>query len=71
MYTLGEIASGKAYSKNKRENVCYFETKAQTKPVNDNGDDNIHSVKITCLERAFIAKEYPVDSPDDPFDKER
>lgn len=71
MYTLGEIASGKAYSKNKRENVCYFETKAQTKPVNDNGDDNIHSVKITCLERAFIAKEYPVDSPDDPFDKKK
>ena len=71
MYTLGEIASGKAYSKNKRENICYFETKAQTKPVNDNGDDNIHSVKITCLERAFIAKEYPVDSPDDPFDKKK
>lgn len=27
MYTLGEMASGQAYSKNKRENVCYFETK--------------------------------------------
>ncbi|MCC4106213.1 hypothetical protein [Serratia ureilytica] len=71
MYTLGEIASGKAYSKNKRENVCYFETKAQTKPVNDNGGDNIHSVKITCLERAFIAKEYPIGSADDPFDKKK
>ncbi|VEI20144.1 Uncharacterised protein [Serratia plymuthica] len=71
MYTLGEIASGKAYSKNKRENVCYFETKAQTKPVNGNGDDNIYNVQITCLERAFIAKEYPVGSPDDPFDRSK
>ncbi|WP_449550123.1 hypothetical protein [Lelliottia amnigena] len=71
MYTLGEMVSGKTYSKNKRENVCYFETKAQTKPVNDNRDDNIHSVQITCLERAFIAKEYPVGSLDDPFDKKK
>lgn len=71
MYTLGEMASGQAYSKNKLENVCYFETKAQTKPLNDNGDDNIHSVQITCLERAFIAKEYPIGSADDPFDKKR
>lgn len=71
MYTLGEIASGTAYSKSKRENVCYFETKAQTKPVNDKGDDNIHTVQITCQERAFIAKEYPVGSPDDPFDRRK
>lgn len=71
MYTLGEIASGTAYSKSKRENVCYFETKAQTKPVNDKGDDNIHTVQITCQERAFIAKNYPVGSPDDPFDRSK
>lgn len=71
MYTLGEIASGQAYSKSKRENVCYFETKAKTKPVNDKGDDNIHTVQITCQERAFIAKEYPVGSPDDPFDRSK
>lgn len=71
MYTLGEMASGQAYSKNKRENVCYFETKAQTKPVNDNEDDNIHSVQITCLERAFIAKEHPIGSADDPFDRKK
>jgi hypothetical protein len=71
MYTLGEIASGKVYSKNKRENICYFETKAQTKPVNGNGDDNIHNVQITCLERVFIAKEYPVGSPNDPFDRSK
>lgn len=71
MYTLGEIASGKAYSKNKRENIWYFETKTQTKPTNDNGDENIHNVKITCLERSFIAKEYPIGSPDDPFDRRK
>ena len=71
MYTLGEIASGTAYSKNKRENVCYFETKAQTKQVNDKGGDNIHTVLITCQERAFIAKEHPVGSPDDLFDRSK
>lgn len=71
MYTLGEMATGQAYSKIKRENVCYFETKSQTKPMNDSGDENIHSVQITCLERAFIAKEYPIGSPDDPFDKKK
>ncbi|EPE7166539.1 hypothetical protein ACSMAE_003919 [Cronobacter sakazakii] len=71
MYTLGEMASGQAYSKNKRENVCYFETKAQTRPVNEKGDDNIHSVQITCHEREFIAEEYPVGVPDDPFDKRK
>ncbi|PJR51870.1 hypothetical protein CWM58_01640 [Klebsiella sp. H-Nf2] len=71
MYTLGEMASGQAYSKNKRENVCYFETKTQTKPVNDKGEDNIHTVQITCQKRAFIAKEYPVGSPDDPFDRSK
>ncbi|MFV9689336.1 hypothetical protein ACNY67_20965 [Pantoea sp. KXB45] len=71
MYTLGELASGKAFSKSKRENVCYFESKAQTKPVNNKGDDNIHTVQITCQERVFIAKEYPVGSPDDPFDRSK
>lgn len=71
LYTLGEIVSGKAYSKNKRENVCYFETNAQTKPVTNEGVDNIRNVQITCLERAFIASEYPVGSPDDPFEKKK
>lgn len=71
MYTLDEMASGQAYSKNKRENVCYFETKAQTKPVSDNGGDTIHSVQITCIERAFIAKEYSIGSADDPFDRKK
>lgn len=71
MYTLGEMASGNAFSKKKRENVCYFETKGQTKPVNSNGDDNIYNVQITCQERPFIAKEYPLGSPDDPFDRRK
>jgi len=69
MYTLGEIASGKAYSKNKRENVCYFETKAQTKLVNDKGEDNIHSFQITCLPRFFVSMEHPIGDPLDPFTK--
>lgn len=70
MYTLGEIASGKAYSKSKRENVCYFETKSQTKPVNSNGDDNIHNVQITCVPRFFVALEHPIGDPLDPFTKD-
>lgn len=71
MYTLGEMASGNAFSANKRENVCYFETLSQTKPVSEEGDKNIHSVKITCLERAFIAREYPIGDPDDPFERRK
>ena len=67
MYTLGEMASGQAYSKNKRENVCYFETKAQTKPVNAKGEDNIYNVKITCAQRFFVSQEHPVGDPLDPF----
>jgi len=35
------------------------------------GEDNIHTVQITCQKRAFIAKEYPVGSPDDPFDRSK
>lgn len=69
MYTLGEMASGQAYSKSKRENVCYFETKAQTKPVDDSGKDNIHNVQITCLPRFFVSLEHPIGDPLDPFTK--
>ncbi|WP_313108907.1 hypothetical protein [Atlantibacter sp.] len=70
MYTLGEMASGKAYSNNKRENVCYFETKAQTKPVNDSGNDNIHSIQITCNQRFFVSQEHPIGDMLDPFTKD-
>ncbi|MTH47607.1 hypothetical protein [Intestinirhabdus alba] len=69
MYTLGEMVSGQAYSKNKRENVCYFETKTQTKPVNDKGEDNIHHVQITCMPRFFVSLEHPIGDPLDPFTK--
>ncbi|MBV6691216.1 hypothetical protein [Serratia quinivorans] len=69
MYTLGEMASGQAYSTNKRENICYFETKAQTKPVNNKGDDNIYNVHIICLPRFFVSLEHPVGDPLDPFKK--
>ncbi|MEG0870349.1 MAG: hypothetical protein RSG77_25375 [Hafnia sp.] len=69
MYTLVEMVSGQAYSKNKRENVCYFEAKTQTKPVNDKGEDNIHNVQITCLPRFFVSLEHPIGDPLDPFTK--
>ncbi|HHX7178872.1 TPA: hypothetical protein ACVG9H_003033 [Enterobacter hormaechei] len=69
MYTLGEMASGQAYSKNKRENVCYFETKAQTKPVKDKSEDNIHNVQISCLPSFFVSLEHPIGDPLDPFTK--
>ncbi|EMN5862003.1 hypothetical protein RJ495_002587 [Pluralibacter gergoviae] len=71
MYTLREMVSGEAFSDIKRENVCYFEAKTETRPVNENGKDNIHSVQITCYERAFIAKQYPVGDPLDPFEKSK
>lgn len=68
MYTLGEMVSGKAYSKNKSESVCYFETNAQTKPVDNNsGAVNIYNVQITCKPRFFVSLEHPVGDPLDPF----
>ncbi|MEA5103967.1 hypothetical protein [Pantoea sp. S18] len=69
MFTLGEMVSGKTYSNNKRENVCYFETQAKTKSVKNGEGENVFSVNITCLERAFIAQEYSVGDPEDPFEK--
>ncbi|CDH00287.1 hypothetical protein [Xenorhabdus bovienii] len=67
MYTLGEFVAGKACSDNKRENACYFESTAETKPVSDG--DNTIELKITIPERVFIAKEYPVGHEKDPFEK--
>ncbi|MDC9590460.1 hypothetical protein PSI23_14460 [Xenorhabdus sp. XENO-10] len=69
MYTLGEFVAGKACSDNKRENVCYFESTAETKPVSDG--DNTIELKITIPERVFIAKEYPVGHEKDPFEKSK
>ncbi|CDG17073.1 hypothetical protein [Xenorhabdus doucetiae] len=69
MYTLGEFVSGKACSDKKWENACYFESTIETKPVSDG--DNTVELKITVSERPFIAKEYPIGHPYDPFEKRK
>ncbi|MDE1474924.1 hypothetical protein [Xenorhabdus bovienii] len=69
MYTLSELISGKACSDKKRENACYFESTIETKPVSDG--DNTVELKITIPERTFIAKEYPIGHPHDPFEKSK
>ncbi|MFU0865507.1 hypothetical protein [Kluyvera ascorbata] len=67
MYTLEEFASGKAWSSVKRENLCYFESKGTMKPVSQGGETK--QIKITIPERPFIAREYPVGNPRDPFER--
>ena len=67
MYTLEEFASGKAWSPVKRENPCYFETTGTPRPESEGGHTQI--VKITRPHRPFIAKEYPIGTPQDPFEK--
>ena len=67
MYTLEEFASGKAWSPVKRENPCYFESQGTMKPENQGGETK--QIKITVPERPFIAKEYPLGHPRDPFEK--
>lgn len=69
MYTLEELVSGRAWSPVKRENPCYFESKGTMKPENQGGETK--QIKITLPERPFIAKEYPVGSPQDPFEKNK
>lgn len=67
MYTLEEFASGKAWSSVKRENPCYFQSTGTTKSVSEG--DNTVVVKISRPERPFIAQQYPIGSPQDPFEK--
>ncbi|KQN51898.1 hypothetical protein ASE93_01695 [Serratia sp. Leaf50] len=67
MYTLEEFSSGNACSAVKRENPCYFVSKGTTKSESQGGE--IKRLKITIPERPFIAKEYPIGSPQDPFEK--
>ncbi|EPK6164138.1 hypothetical protein KY207_003242 [Providencia stuartii] len=67
MYTLNDLMSGKACSEKKRGNACYFESEGESKPVS--AGDNTIPLKITVPERQFIAKNYPVGSPKDPFAK--
>lgn len=69
MYTLEEFASGKALSSVKRENPCYFESKGTMKPEGQGGE--IKQIKITIPERPFIAREYPIGTPLDPFEKNK
>lgn len=69
MYTLEEFASGKAWSPVKRENPCYFESKGTMKPESQGGETKL--IQITVPERPFIAKEYPIGTPQDPFEKNK
>ncbi|MDF7681122.1 hypothetical protein PT300_11215 [Enterobacteriaceae bacterium ESL0689] len=69
MYTLEEFASGKAWSPVKRENPCYFESKGTMKPESQGGETK--HIRITVPERPFIAKEYPIGTPQDPFEKNK
>lgn len=69
MYTLEEFASDKAWSPVKRENPCYFESTGTPKLKSDGGE--YKEIKITIPERPFIAKEYPIGSPQDPFEKSK
>lgn len=67
LYTLDELSTGKAWSAVKRENPCYFVTTAVTELVRQGA--NVKVVQISRPERPFIAKEYPIGDPQDPFEK--
>ncbi|WP_239450328.1 MULTISPECIES: hypothetical protein [Proteus] len=67
LYTLEDLTLGKACSEKKRENACYFESSGQTKLANEG--DNTIKLQLTVPERQFIAKEYPIGSAKDPFEK--
>ena len=69
MYTLEEFASGKAYSPVKLQNPCYYVSEGTLKPESEGVQ--IISVKITRPERAFISKKYPINTPQDPFEKNK
>lgn len=66
MYTLDELSTGRAWSPVKRENPCYFVTTAMTRPARQG--PNVTVVKISRPERPFIAKDYPIGDPQDPFE---
>lgn len=67
MYTLEEFATGKAWSSVKRENPCYFTSSGTSKQESEGG--NIVTVYISRQERPFIAEQYPIGDPQDPFEK--
>ena len=69
MYTLEELSTGSAFSSVKRENPCYYESSDRTQLESERG--NIKTITISRHGRAFIAKEYPEDSANDPFSKKK
>ncbi|WP_373240022.1 hypothetical protein [Kluyvera ascorbata] len=69
MYTLEELASGKAWSPVKNENPCYFESVGTAKLESEGGETR--HIQITRSVRSFISKEYPVGTQQDPFEKSK
>lgn len=67
MYTLEEFSTGKAFSPVKRENPCYFVSTGTSKLESEGG--NVVKVNISRPERPFIAEQYPIGDPQDPFEK--
>ncbi|SUW64067.1 Uncharacterised protein [Buttiauxella agrestis] len=67
MYTLEEFVSGKAWSIVKRENPCYFVSTGTSKLESEGG--KVVKVNISRPERPFIAEQYPIGDPQDPFEK--
>lgn len=67
MYTLEEFATGKACSPVKRENPCYFVSTGTSVLESEGG--KIVKVNISKPERPFIAEQYPIGDPQDPFEK--
>ncbi|WP_330986312.1 MULTISPECIES: hypothetical protein, partial [Enterobacterales] len=61
--------SGKACSPVKRENPCYFESQDTMKPESQGGETR--QLQISRPERPFISKEYPIGTPQDPFEKSK
>lgn len=69
MYTLEELSTRRAFSSVKRENPCYYESKGKTQLESEGR--NIKTITISNHGRAFIAKEYPENSANDPFAKNK
>ncbi|HKM97041.1 MAG TPA: hypothetical protein VJY99_10145 [Buttiauxella sp.] len=67
MYTLEELATDKAWSAVKRENPCYFVSTGTSKLESEGR--NIVTINISRRERPFIAEQYPIGDPQDPFKK--
>lgn len=69
MYTLEELSSGKAWSPEKRENPCYFVSTEATRKMSE-GIYTV-TVAVSIPLQQFIAKDYPVGDPLDPFEGQK